>query len=793
MKQKWLFVISLILILLFTGCDALESLINSTPETEASNWWLKGSFDDWGNSDVTGSRHYFVENEMNQNILTYEITNLQSMEYEFVIFNDKSEQIDAPNSDILVSGIPISFTPHIDNVTSNAVFIAEYSSYTITVDITNPNNPIVTLIPGDLNLLPVSFNILADNLSIIGDAFDLENSTSTGIIDESKKTVTFVMEQGIKNGSFGINSFHGLLKGPVYTSPTVEGNSTEPQGLLLEGENIKITDTINSDSIYTLVISIDPTAVNINEKYIMTVTLSTIGTTLWETINAGGIFISAIEVINLPENGTYALTGEFFETPWVNDSLSMDSIDLGITWTFAQPIPVAIGNGNFLILESGTFNIAANGGLSDQFSDANIFYIVGLVVDAGVYKIVYDASKNYFYGLSAVKLSGIEVDESIFDDEANTTPQSNMWWMKGSFDGWRDSIDDGTRHYFVAEDPESEIFTYEITDLMALDYEFVLVDPNGFEWTVPIDVALSTNTSTTFVPKDTDHLFNGLISAEFTSYTIQVDLTDAEAPILTLIPGEIETSLPGFTHLAEVLTIKGDAFTSGWADTPGVIDESTQTVTFEVTMANKNGVFGFSSMDGFLNGVTVESPTIIGTPTTAVGLSSFGDNCTITNPINSDSEYEIVVTINPDAISLTEKYLLTVSLKTVGTIPWILDIPSNIYLVGAISAVGWTDWSEFDDGREILTLDYDIATYTYTATDNELQMFKWSTAANSGWDYLTEYGSADLSDSPITITDEGTFEYEVNMGLSYTITIDYSYASDYETTGIPKLSISITE
>ncbi|MBN2616701.1 MAG: hypothetical protein JXR64_00165 [Spirochaetales bacterium] len=375
------------------------------------------------------------------------------------------------------------------------------------------------------------------------------------------------------------------------------------------------------------------------------------------------------------------------------------------------------------------------------------------------------------------------------DDRDNTALKS-QWWIKGSFDNWAASVDDGTRHYFTVDELDSNILTFEIEDLLILDYEFVLVDGDDKEWKAPKTSATVSETAVVFTDVADDQT-NATFKAAKTSYTVRVDISTPTAPSVTIIPGATDASAPDFALLASKLLVKGDAFTIGWTETAGTADETAKTVSFDVTMASKTGTFGFSSLDGFLKCDAIDSPTTAGSSATAVTLTTTASgNILINNPPKSDSVYTLVVTIDPTKTVAEGKYSMVVTLKTVGTTDWAFEAPAKVYLLGELSTTGWTNWSEADTGRAEISLTDKVATYTYTATASVAQKFKWAVKADSKWDGLIGYGNADISASPVTISDDsGNFLFTAVSGTSYTIKMDYS-TTDYATSGKPKLTVT---
>lgn len=128
--------------------------------------------------------------------------------------------------------------------------------------------------------------------------------------------------------------------------------------------------------------------------------LSSCGNTLF---NAGGIYVDEITAINLPEDGDYALAGAFFEESWSNTYNTQTSSDGTVTWTFDPAIEVAVGNGTFKIVKSGTWSFAVEGSFKDPHDNADIYNVSDLTIDGDTYSVEWDASQTVDEGLTVSK------------------------------------------------------------------------------------------------------------------------------------------------------------------------------------------------------------------------------------------------------------------------------------------------------------------------------------------------------------------------------------------------------
>ncbi|HZK20621.1 MAG TPA: hypothetical protein VFC68_07850, partial [Treponemataceae bacterium] len=247
------------------------------------------------------------------------------------------------------------------------------------------------------------------------------------------------------------------------------------------------------------------------------------------------------------------------------------------------------------------------------------------------------------------------------------------WKIKGSFDGW-------TEHDFTMDEVEETKGAFTYSDLYAIDYEFVIMyGDNEFKvGTEPFAI----DTATTF---DDPKGSNAKFTAEKKAYEIKLDITDPAAPIITVTAAtEDDANLVTNDVLADKLLIKGDQFTIGWDPaTAGIYDDNTDTVTFAGLIAsNKNGGFGFESLEGFLNFGAVAGPeTESATPKVVTDFLS-GGNCTINNVPKKGTEYTIAVTLDASKTVATGRYVVTITLTTMGTEEWAFDVPASIWVVG---------------------------------------------------------------------------------------------------------------
>jgi len=409
--------------------------------------------------------------------------------------------------------------------------------------------------------------------------------------------------------------------------------------------------------------------------------------------------------------------------------------------------------------------------------------------------------------IAMLSLMGCSVIADLFGGGTTTpTVQYSQWWVKGSFDGWKGGDDgsadptDGSRHFLAINELNNKILTFEITGLYKQDYDFVVcgagTGANNAGGTVyqvaAASATLAANTAVPLAAKNEPTTANMKITAAFTSYTVQVDITNATAPTVKIIPGTVASSYYTAAELAAGLKIKGNQFTIGWTDTVGIFDSTTNTVTWDLTASSKTGEFGFTSLAGFLKGATVASPTTAGTAAAAVVLGTTGNNCQITGIPNNDSVYTIAVTITPPSAISTAVYSMVVTLKTVGTTPWAFATPAAVYFPGSITT--WIGSGATDAANAQATITGTVASFTFTAADATPQ-FKIVDAWN--WNGLNlGFGGIEVDTTGIAIisTDtttpaNGNITFAATAGSKYTITADFSTTA-WTTSGTgPKVKV----
>lgn len=354
----------------------------------------------------------------------------------------------------------------------------------------------------------------------------------------------------------------------------------------------------------------------------------------------------------------------------------------------------------------------------------------------------------------------------------------STWFVKGSFDNWADSADAGTRHFLKKDEVDNKILTYEITDLLMLDYQFVIVDTSGdsdVEWKAPTLTPKASTTPLIFV--DADYT-NAIISATKTSYTLTVDVTDPTKPSVTIVPGSTDSHIPTFTDLAAKLQLKGNMFSTGWnVLVEGTADVDAKTVTFDdLTVGAYLGGFGFNSLNGYLKNANITSPTEVDIPSDSVVLASDGSDCKIMATPCADSVFTVVITIDTDLTVATGRYSVVATLKELGSEAWVFDPWTEAFVPGAMN-----NWGKIDDGDDwsnvdaaTATVKSGIATYEFTANEGFMGYKGFKVAYAAEWSAAVGFGGIIVDTTGLTLTD-----LDGNIGLAdaeldtvYIVTID---------------------
>jgi len=374
-------------------------------------------------------------------------------------------------------------------------------------------------------------------------------------------------------------------------------------------------------------------------------------------------------------------------------------------------------------------------------------------------------------------------------------------WIKGSFDDWKAD----PKHYFIVDELDSNKLTFTITGLyndpnVPLYYEFVFVSPDNKEFKYNSDTPITPGTS--FVLGDSSasgSTFTKNVKFEATkaSYTVTVDISNPAAPSVNLVAGTQDATPVTDEILLNKLQIKGNQFSqingepvASWTPANGTIDVSAKTASWDVLIDNKNGEFGFNSLNNFLKGVTLDVSALVneGDETAASEiLLNDGNNCTLANTTKKGSIYTITVTVDITKSVADGRYQISAKLKTLGTQDWAFEVPANVYITGDITG----GWQEADGApkRPAIPVASEKAEFTYSAAATGKVAFKIALAANAGWNGLIGFDGVDTTGTAVIIySDGGDLAFDAEDGKTYVVTIDFK--APYSTTGKPFVTIS---
>lgn len=376
----------------------------------------------------------------------------------------------------------------------------------------------------------------------------------------------------------------------------------------------------------------------------------------------------------------------------------------------------------------------------------------------------------------------------------STTPPSNVsqWKIKGSVDGWAE-------HNLTISDTNANSLTYSLTGLYQdsvspLVYEFVLVNPAGVEYKYSGTSQVTPGTAVVLGDSSaaaSTSVNNVKFVAAKSSYTVTVDITTASAPSVNLIAGS--TVAPSVTNsvLLSNLQIKGDQFSkintvavAAWTATAGTV--SGNTMTWDLYVDNKLGSFGFNSINGWLahNDIDTTALTANGNgPTTAVEMKVAGSgNMHLTNTYKANSVYTLTATVDSTKAPDAGRYMLTATLKTVGTTNWAFTPWATVFLAGAGAEFGnWTPGSFVS-----APISNGIATKQITASATAEQ---FKVVPQNAWGGDLGFAGVDVAAGSITLSSNGgNIGFTAVVGTTYTITVDFTTAN-YIANGVPTVKV----
>ena len=203
MNRLFLAMLSLLAVIGLASCDLLgpgtdpgtggttDIFLGTGTGGGTSGWWIKGSFDGWVGVDdkaVIGSNtvHLLSVDAVNPNLLSFEMTKatlgLRQDDYKFVLMGPdpagvaadriKFNFVFAATTTKFADNTVYTLVPSTTTGTSDIVFTASATSYTILVDTTDPAAPRVKLIPGSSASTAYTELEIADGLNLKGSVFD---------------------------------------------------------------------------------------------------------------------------------------------------------------------------------------------------------------------------------------------------------------------------------------------------------------------------------------------------------------------------------------------------------------------------------------------------------------------------------------------------------------------------------------------------------------------------------------------------------------------------------------------
>jgi hypothetical protein len=402
----------------------------------------------------------------------------------------------------------------------------------------------------------------------------------------------------------------------------------------------------------------------------------------------------------------------------------------------------------------------------------------------------------FMAALVVITLLGVAACTSPTSNKTTTSAASlSSWQIKGSTDGW-------SLHQLTIDQLTSTKLTYTMATPYAVNYQFVLVGPTTagalgadpaqkFDFNVSAASANVTN-NTAFVMQNTATAGFGnnvAFTATATTYTVTVDITNPAAPSVTLVPGTTAAAVVTNAVLLAQLQLKGNEFSqingatvAAWTAADGTV--SGGTISWDVLVDNKLGSFGFNSLDGWLSGPQVVSPTVAGTSATVANAVSNGSaNAAITSPPKSGSVYTISITPDVTSTSTTARYPMTITLKTLSTTNWAFAAWTSTYLVGSGAEFGtWTPTTGV-----AMTNASGVFTKQITATGTAEQFQLIPTAVD--WTGQLGFAAIVADATGLALTNSGgNIAFTAAIGTTYTITVDFTTAA-YIANGTPTVKV----
>jgi hypothetical protein len=386
MKRMIMAAMAAVALLALSGCDMFGGTSgsgSSTPVVSYSQWWVKGSFDGWtgpGDTAATdATTHFLAIDSLNSNTLTYTITGKSSADlhkfgYAFTLMSP--DPAAGPASRTKFSYVfPTGTTDFADNTwytlvpstttgAGNCSFVASATSYTLTVDITTPTAPKVKLVPGSTASASYSFAELTSNMKMGSGVFNGWTET-LGTVDATAKTVSWTAQSAStstdQKAAFYFHGDVGYLNadGAEYAAATTANGQTV---LPVAGNgNFVLKNLPNRNSVYTILLSVDPTQTSMSSIFTVKAITTTVGSGGWVYAPWSAVYLV----------GTNAEFGAWTPTSAIATTGSSNVFTTTITASVSgqeqfQLIPTNVdwsGQVGFAgIASSSSSNLSSNGG-----------------------------------------------------------------------------------------------------------------------------------------------------------------------------------------------------------------------------------------------------------------------------------------------------------------------------------------------------------------------------------------------------------------------------------------------
>lgn len=352
------------------------------------------------------------------------------------------------------------------------------------------------------------------------------------------------------------------------------------------------------------------------------------------------------------------------------------------------------------------------------------------------------------------------------------------WKIKGSWDGWAE-------HKLIVDELDANIITYTITDLYKNDsvpllHEFVLIPAAGGELKYGSDNKITLGTEFEMGGDKNVHF-----EATHKTHVVTVNISDLKKVKTTvgIGSGALATDETN-AILLDKLAIKGnlfskinDAAVGAWTATKGTVKGNT--MSWNVLVDNKNGEFGFDSINGFLCGVQedISGLTLEASTTTVALKGDEGGNCKLEGMPKNGGVYTIAVTVDVSKSVADGRYSITVTYKTAGTEDWKFEAWDTVVFNGNFDGTNWVEGIAFTKAG-------DAWTYELEAGTTEVN-FK---PGKTGWGDSKGFGDIVVGDDSLELSDTGNIGFTAEVGKTYVITISFD-ADDFESVGKPTVTV----